>query len=79
MTKYNGIYMKQKSLVNNMDWWKQRYTDTTHLSHENVGASIYWSAIGERWVIEAPDVTWEAPGTPYNDLDDDRHFPGLQV
>ena len=26
VTKYNGIYMKQTSLVNGRDWWKQRYT-----------------------------------------------------
>ena len=27
VTKYNGIYMKQTTLVNGKDWWKQRFTD----------------------------------------------------
>ena len=35
VTKYNGIYMKQSSLVNDMDWWKQRYTDGSHLTVED--------------------------------------------
>ena len=77
--KYNGIYMKQGSLVNGMDWWKQRYTDAAHLTDEDAGASIYWSDTAERWLIEASDVIWEAPTTTFNDLDDDRHFPGLQM
>ena len=31
VTKYNGIYMKQTSLVNGRDWWKQRFTDAAYL------------------------------------------------
>ena len=73
ITKYNGVYVKQASLVNEKDWWKQ-----STLSG-NTGTSIYWSDIGSRWVIEASDVRWEAPTTVFNPLDDDRHFPGLKT
>ena len=30
VTKYNGIYMKQTSLVNGRDWWKQRFIDAAN-------------------------------------------------
>ena len=41
VTTYNGIYMKQTTLVNSKDWWKQRFTDAVHLtitgdSHEGL-------------------------------------------
>ncbi len=33
ITKYNGIYMKQATLVNGRDWWKQRFVDDDHTGH----------------------------------------------
>ena len=30
VTTYNGIYMKQTTLVNGRDWWKQRFIDREH-------------------------------------------------
>ena len=61
VTKYNGIYKKQASLVNGKDWWKHLYNQPGHLDEAEGGTSIYWSDTAERWVIEAPDVIWEAP------------------
>ena len=51
----DGIYVKQSSLVNGNDWWKH-----STKSGED-GTSIYWSDVANRWIIEANDVTWEAP------------------
>ena len=69
--------MKQSTLVNGRDWWKQRYTDDAHLTYMDPGATIYWSGDPDaRWIIEAANVTWEAPAYP--GPRDDRHFPGLQ-
>ena len=70
---YNGIYVKQASLVNDRDWWMHS------TKSGDLGSSIYWSDASNRWIIEASDVTWEAPTTTFNPLDDDRHFPGLQT
>mgnify|MGYP007064242455 CR=1 FL=1 len=77
---YNGIYTKQDSTRDDRDWWVQTFTDATHFTAPATAGKIYWTASSERWVIEGgEDVTWEAPTTEFNALDDDRHFPGLQI
>ena len=81
VTKYNGIYMKQTTLVNGKDWWKQRFTDATHLeiigpAHEgrtstlieNESASVYWSNSDDRWILEALDVSWKSPQTLFQQV-----------
>ena len=61
VTKYNGIYNKQSTLVNNRDWWQARNDlGGRYLDH---GVSIFWSDATERWTIEASDVRWEASAT----------------
>ena len=71
---YNGVYVKQASQVNGFNWWKHS------TASGDKGSSIYWSDVASRWVIEASDVSWEAPSTAtaFNVKDDNRHFPGLQ-
>ena len=76
VTDFNGIYSKQASLINGMDWWSIRDDQPTPGSDHS--ASIYWSDSTWRWVIESPEITWEAPKHVFNALDDDSHFPGLQ-
>ena len=73
---FRSIYSKQSSLLNGRDWWSIRDDQPTPGSDGM--ASIYWSDSKARWVIEASDITWEAPDDVFNALDDDRHFPGLQ-
>ena len=63
LTTYNGIYVKQASLVNEMDWWKHS------TKSGDLGSSVYWSDSRKRWVIEASNVSWEAPTTTFNPLD----------
>jgi len=45
---------------------------------ESESASLYYSNAEDRWILEASDVTFEAPRTEFNAKDDDRRFPGLQ-
>ena len=70
ITTYNGVYTKQKSFVNDKDWWKHLYSQPGHLNEAEGGTSIYWSDSAERWIIEALDVTWEAPTDTPNSLED---------
>ena len=45
--------------------------------YARTGSSIYWSAPLDRWVIETPDVTFQATAsTPY---DDNRQPHGIQA
>ena len=89
MTRYNGIYNRQSSTINGYDWWVAR----NDVGDTNMGtnATIYFSTSHNRWVIEAPDVYWEAnmthrQSTPVagdptdgNDADDRRRFHGLST
>ncbi len=58
VTQYSGVYNKQASTINGYDWWVSRNdvggTDST------ANATIYFSTSHNRWVLEVPDVYYEA-------------------
>ncbi len=60
---YDGVYNKQPSTINGYDWFVAR----NDVGDTNFGtnATIYFSTSHDRWVIEAPDVYWEANQTHY--------------
>ena len=61
---YNGIYNRQSSTINGNDWWVARNdVGDTEMS---TNATIYFSTSHNRWVIEAPDVYWEANMTMHS-------------
>ena len=61
MSTYNGIYIKQSSLVNGRDWWRHRHDQPYPYADTN--STIYWTDDG-KWIIETPDVWLEAPENP---------------
>ena len=82
---YNGIYNKQQSTINGYDWWVAR--NDVGDTNDGTNATVYFSTSHNRWVIEAPDVYWEANITQHsfahgdlaatqqiNDGDDRRRF-----
>ena len=73
---YNGVYDKQATLVNGRDLWQLRRDFPA--KYAETGTTLYWSDSTERWVVEAPTVTWEAPNQAFNAAGDVRQFPGLQ-
>ena len=85
VTTYNGIYNRQSSTINGYDWWVAR--NDVGATEGTVNATIYFSTSHNRWVIEAPDIYWEANMTQHsvgqatdehlNDGSDRRRFQGL--
>ena len=85
MSTYDGIYNKQASTINGYDWWVAR--NDVGATEATANATIYFSTSHNRWVIEAPDVYWEANMTQHsigkatdehlNDGSDRRRFQGL--
>ena len=61
---YNGMYNKQSTTINGYDWWVAR--DDVGGINANTGSTIYFSTSHNRWVIEAPDVYWEANITQHS-------------
>ena len=55
---YDGVYNKQSTTINGYDWWVAR--NDVGATDATANATIYFSASHNRWVIEAPDVYWEA-------------------
>ena len=71
----------ENTVVNRNDWWRIRIDHPvtgTPENYEDTGATLYWSDSAERWILEAPDVNWEADDAWFNTLDDDRLPPGIQ-
>ena len=85
METYDGIYNRQSSTINGYDWWVAR--NDVGSTEASANATVYFSTSHNRWVIEAPDVYWEANITQHsigqdedsnrNDSNDRRRFPGL--
>ena len=86
VTTYNGVYNMQDTNINNRNWWVAR--NDVGATHADTNATIYFSTSHNRWVIEAPDVYWEANQTQHsighgaidgddqmNNADDRRRFP----
>ena len=96
---YNGVYNKQPTTINGYDWWVARndvgendpYGTTvgTPTNQATTNATIYFSTSHNRWVIEAPDVYWEANITSHsmgqgtddhlNDGNDRRRPHGIEA
>ena len=84
---YDGVYNKQSTTINGYDWWVAR--NDVGATDATANATIYLSTSHNRWVIEAPDVYWEANVTHHsigqvtdthlNKEDDRRHFQGLNA
>lgn len=87
VTTYNGIYNKADGKINGYNWWVAR--DDVSGTATDTGATLYFSTSHNRWVIEAPDVYWEAnitahsighqDGNTKNTANDQRLFPGTQA
>ena len=85
MDLYNGVYIKQTSTINGYDWFIARNDVGTTDASSNT--TLYFSTSHNRWVIEAPDIYWEANITAHslgqaNDAslnmnDDRRRIPHL--
>ena len=70
---YDGVYNKQSSTINGYDWWIAR--NDVGATDASANATIYFSTSHNRWVIEAPDVYWEANITAHSvGLVDDAHL-----
>ena len=86
VTTYDGMYIKQSTTINGYDWWVAR-NDVGGID-ANTGSTIYFSTSHNRWIIEAPDVYWEANITQHsigqgtddhmNDGNDRRRSPGIE-
>ena len=57
VTDHNGIYLKQATTINGHDWWVAPETEAG-------SPAMYFSTSYGRWVLEAPDVYWEASEIP---------------
>ena len=55
---YDGIYNKQDSTINGYDWFVTR--NDVGQTEATTNATIYFSTSHNRWIIEAPDVYFEA-------------------
>ena len=85
VTLYNGVYNKQASTINGYDWWVAR--NDVGGTESTTNATLYFSTSNDRWIIEAPDVYFEANTTHhaighdcdehYNDGNDRRRFQGM--
>ena len=89
ITHYNGVYTKQLSKINGLNWWVAR--DDVGATAQATNTTLYYSTSHNRWILEAPDVYWEANQTshsfthdnPHRDLNnlneanDQRRFQGL--
>ena len=83
---YNGLYNKATGTINGMDWYVAR--DDVGGTAADTQTTLYYSTSHERWVIEAPDVYWEAnqtqhsfgvEGTDYLNAGNDKRMPaGIQ-
>ena len=61
------MYNKQDRTINGYDWWVS----------DSSNATIYFSSSHDRWIIEAPDVYFEASGTLTTDSGERRRAQGL--
>ena len=64
---YNGVYNRQASTINGYDWWVAR--NDVFMTDAGTNATLYFSSAHERWVLEAPDVYWEASERPGDQWD----------
>ena len=85
VTTYNGIYNKQSTTINGYDWWVA--SNDVGGTESTTNATLYFSTSNDRWILEAPDVYFEANQTQHsigqgsddslNDGDDRRRFQGI--
>ena len=64
VSTYDGVYNKQSSTINGYDWWVAR--NDVGATEATSNATIYFSTSHNRWIIEAPDVYWEANTTHHS-------------
>ena len=64
ITTYNGVYNKQSTTINGYDWWVAR--NDIGGTERSTNATLYFSTSHNRWVLEAPDVYWEANTTQHS-------------
>ena len=74
---YNGIYNKQFTTINGYDWWVAR--NDVGATEATANATIYFSTSHDRWVIEAPDVYWEANMTQHSIGQDAETLSAFQI